>query len=180
MSTSLICSPSIAIEGPALHQLSHGRIIARASPDDKKILVTQLKKLGETVAVTGDGTNDAQALKTADVGFAMGLTGTEVAKEASDIIIIDDKFTSIVKAIVGGHTVNDTVKKFFQVDTPWTAQMLIAFFQLRKTVNITAVVLTFVSSVASNKEDFVLSAVQLLWVNLIMDTFTALALSDLS
>lgn len=95
-------------------------------------MVTQLKKLGETVAVTGDGTNDAQALKTADVGFAMGLTGTEVAKEASDIIIIDDKFTSIVKAIVGGHTVNDTVKKFFQVDTPWTAQMLIAFFSVAK------------------------------------------------
>ncbi|GLA32609.1 ATPase, Ca transporting, plasma membrane [Aspergillus niger] len=161
----------VAIEGPAFRQLSQGRmvelipklqIIARSSPDDKKILVTQLKKLGETVAVTGDGTNDAQALKTADVGFAMGLTGTEVAKEASDIIIMDDNFASIVKAIAWGRTVNDAVKKFLQ-------------FQI--TVNITAVVLTFISSVASNKEDSVLSAVQLLWVNLIMDTFAALALA---
>ncbi|KAL4864246.1 hypothetical protein BDV12DRAFT_176467 [Aspergillus spectabilis] len=161
----------IAIEGPEFRQLSHDQmnkfipslqIIARSSPDDKKILVTQLKELGETVAVTGDGTNDAQALKTADVGFAMGVAGTEVAKEASDIIIMDDNFTSIVKAIAWGRTVNDAVKKFLQ-------------FQL--TVNITAVMLTFVSAVASNDEDSVLSAVQLLWVNLIMDTFAALALA---
>jgi Ca2+-transporting ATPase len=161
----------VAIEGPEFRQLSHDQmnkliprlqVIARSSPDDKKILVSQLKELGETVAVTGDGTNDAQALKTADVGFAMGVAGTEVAKEASDIIIMDDNFTSIVKAIAWGRTVNDAVKKFLQ-------------FQL--TVNITAVVLTFVSAVASNDEDSVLSAVQLLWVNLIMDTFAALALA---
>jgi Ca2+-transporting ATPase len=161
----------IAIEGPEFRQLNHGRInelipnlqiIARSSPDDKKILVNQLKELGDTVAVTGDGTNDAQALKTADVGFAMGVTGTEVAKEASDIIIMDDNFASIVKAIAWGRTVNDAVKKFLQ-------------FQI--TVNITAVVLTFVSAVASNDEVSVLSAVQLLWVNLIMDTFAALALA---
>ncbi|KAL4766981.1 calcium ion P-type ATPase [Aspergillus nidulans var. acristatus] len=161
----------IAVEGPEFRQLSHDRmneiiprlqVIARSSPDDKKVLVSQLKTLGETVAVTGDGTNDAQALKTADIGFAMGLTGTEVAKEASDIIIMDDNFTSIVRAIAWGRTVNDAVKKFLQ-------------FQL--TVNVTAVVLTFVSAVASNDEDSVLSAVQLLWVNLIMDTFAALALA---
>jgi Ca2+-transporting ATPase len=117
----------VVIEGPEFRQLSHDRmneliprlqVIARSSPDDKKILVSQLKELGETVAVTGDGTNDAQALKTADVGFAMGIAGTEVAKEASDIIIMDDNFTSIVKAIAWGRTVNDAVKKFLQVRSP--------------------------------------------------------------
>jgi len=161
----------IAIEGPKFRKLSTRQmnqiiprlqVIARSSPDDKKILVNQLKKLGETVAVTGDGTNDAQALKNADVGFAMGIAGTEVAKEASDIILMDDNFSSIVKAMAWGRTVCDAVKKFLQ-------------FQI--TVNITAVILTFVSAVASNEEDSVLSAVQLLWVNLIMDTFAALALA---
>jgi len=161
----------IAIEGPKFRKLSTRQmnqiiprlqVIARSSPEDKKILVNQLKKLGETVAVTGDGTNDAQALKNADVGFAMGVTGTEVAKEASDIILMDDNFASIVKAMAWGRTVSDAVKKFLQ-------------FQI--TVNITAVVLTFVSAVASSSEDSVLSAVQLLWVNLIMDTFAALALA---
>ena len=161
----------IAIEGPKFRKLSSKQmsqiiprlqVIARSSPEDKKILVNQLKKLGETVAVTGDGTNDAQALKNADVGFAMGVTGTEVAKEASDIILMDDNFASIVKAMAWGRTVSDAVKKFLQ-------------FQI--TVNITAVVLTFVSAVASDDEDSVLSAVQLLWVNLIMDTFAALALA---
>lgn len=161
----------IAIEGPKFRKLSSRQmnqiiprlqVIARSSPDDKKILVNQLKKLGETVAVTGDGTNDAQALKNADVGFAMGITGTEVAKEASDIILMDDNFSSIVKAMAWGRTVCDAVKKFLQ-------------FQI--TVNITAVILTFVSAVASDSEDSVLSAVQLLWVNLIMDTFAALALA---
>ncbi|OJJ49724.1 hypothetical protein ASPZODRAFT_128236 [Penicilliopsis zonata CBS 506.65] len=161
----------IAIEGPRFRKLSTRQmnqiiprlqVLARSSPDDKKILVSQLKKLGETVAVTGDGTNDAQALKTADVGFSMGITGTEVAKEASDIILMDDNFASIVKAMAWGRTVNDAVKKFLQ-------------FQI--TVNITAVLLTFISAVASGDETSVLTAVQLLWVNLIMDTFAALALA---
>ncbi|KAJ5982035.1 hypothetical protein N7451_012135 [Penicillium sp. IBT 35674x] len=164
-------SGGIAIEGPQFRKLSSKQmnqiiprlqVIARSSPEDKKILVNQLKKLGETVAVTGDGTNDAQALKNADVGFAMGVTGTEVAKEASDIILMDDNFASIVKAMAWGRTVSDAVKKFLQ-------------FQI--TVNITAVILTFISAVASSSEDSVLSAVQLLWVNLIMDTFAALALA---
>lgn len=114
----------IAIEGPKFRKLSTRQmnqiiprlqVIARSSPEDKKILVNQLKKLGETVAVTGDGTNDAQALKNADVGFAMGITGTEVAKEASDIILMDDNFASIVKAMAWGRTVSDAVKKFLQV-----------------------------------------------------------------
>lgn len=114
----------IAMEGPAFRKLSPKQlaqviprlqVLARSSPADKKLLVGQLKKLGETVAVTGDGTNDAPALKTADVGFSMGIAGTEVAKEASDIILMDDNFASIVKAISWGRAVNDAVKKFLQV-----------------------------------------------------------------
>lgn len=138
------------------------RVLARSSPEDKRILVKRLKELGETVAVTGDGTNDGPALKMADVGFSMGIAGTEVAKEASSIILMDDNFSSIVKAIMWGRAVNDAVRKFLQ-------------FQL--TVNITAVCLTFVSAVASSDMESVLTAVQLLWVNLIMDTFAALALA---
>lgn len=114
----------IAMEGPVFRKLSSKQltqviprlqVLARSSPEDKKLLVGHLKKLGETVAVTGDGTNDAPALKTADVGFSMGIAGTEVAKEASAIILMDDNFASIVKAISWGRTVNDAVKKFLQV-----------------------------------------------------------------
>ncbi|KAF2838811.1 calcium-translocating P-type ATPase [Patellaria atrata CBS 101060] len=161
----------LVMEGPAFRVLSKRQmdqvipklcVLARSSPEDKRILVKRLKELGETVAVTGDGTNDAPALKTADVGFSMGIAGTEVAKEASDIILMDDNFSSIVKALLWGRAVNDAVKKFLQ-------------FQI--TVNITAVILTFVSAVASSDQTSVLTAVQLLWVNLIMDTFAALALA---
>ncbi|KAK4224301.1 putative type IID cation-transporting ATPase [Podospora fimiseda] len=161
----------IAMEGPVfrrktkeeLHALVPKlEVLARSSPEDKRVLVETLKDLGETVAVTGDGTNDAPALKKADIGFAMGIAGTEVAKEAAEIILMDDNFASIIKGISWGRAVNDAVRKFLQ-------------FQL--TVNVTAVVLTFVSAVASDKEESVLNAVQLLWVNLIMDTFAALALA---
>ncbi|KAK4149094.1 hypothetical protein C8A00DRAFT_47224 [Chaetomidium leptoderma] len=161
----------IAMEGPVFRRKSEEelkalvpklQVLARSSPEDKRILVRTLKELGETVAVTGDGTNDAPALKMADIGFAMGIAGTEVAKEAASIILMDDNFASIVKGISWGRAVNDAVKKFLQ-------------FQL--TVNITAVALTFVSAVASDKEESVLNAVQLLWINLIMDTFAALALA---
>ena len=161
----------LIMEGPAFRKLSKTemdqmiprlQVLARSSPKDKQILVRRLKELGETVAVTGDGTNDAPALKTADVGFSMGISGTEVAKEASAIILMDDNFKSIVKAMMWGRAVNDAVKKFLQ-------------FQL--TVNITAVLLTFITAVASADEESVLTAVQLLWVNLIMDTMAALALA---
>jgi len=91
------------------------QVLARSSPEDKKTLVIGLKELGETVAVTGDGTNDGPALHSADVGFSMGLSGTEVAKEASSIILLDDNFASIVKAIEWGRTVNDAIRKFLQV-----------------------------------------------------------------
>ncbi|CAI7571315.1 unnamed protein product [Penicillium pancosmium] len=161
----------LVMEGPKFRKLSNEemdlvvprlQVLARSSPEDKRILVERLKALGETVAVTGDGTNDGPALRTADVGFSMGIAGTEVAKEASSIILLDDNFRSIVTAISWGRAVNDAVAKFLQ-------------FQI--TVNITAVVLTFVSSVYSSSNSSVLSAVQLLWVNLIMDTFAALALA---
>lgn len=161
----------IIMEGPVFRKLSHVemmeivprlQVLARSSPEDKKILVETLKRNGEIVAVTGDGTNDGPALKTAHVGFSMGIAGTEVAKEASDIILMDDNFASIVKAIMWGRCVNDAVRKFLQ-------------FQI--STNVTAVVITFVSALASVDETSVLSAVQLLWINIIMDTFAALALA---
>lgn len=114
----------VVMEGPVFRKPSDKemiatipklRVLARSSPEDKRILVTKLKALGETVAVTGDGTNDAPALKAADVGFSMGISGTEVAKEASAIILMDDNFTSIVTALKWGRAVNDAVQKFLQV-----------------------------------------------------------------
>lgn len=159
------------MEGPSFRLLSDDErlkvvprlhVLARSSPEDKRILVETLKRLGEVVAVTGDGTNDAPALKLADVGFSMGISGTEVAREASDIILMTDDFASIVNAIKWGRTVSTSIRKFVQ-------------FQL--TVNVTACVLTFVSAVASSDGSSVLTAVQLLWVNLIMDTLAALALA---
>lgn len=114
----------IIMEGPRFRTLSPTQrdqiiprlqVLARSSPDDKRILVSCLKQLGDVVAVTGDGTNDGPALRMADVGFSMGLSGTEVAKEASSIILMDDDFGSIVKAIMWGRCVNDAVKKFLQV-----------------------------------------------------------------
>ncbi|KAF4626756.1 hypothetical protein G7Y89_g11402 [Cudoniella acicularis] len=138
------------------------RVITRSTPLDKQLLVTRLKDLGNVVAVTGDGTNDALALKTADIGFSMGISGTEVAKEASDIILTDDNFSSIVKAIMWGRAINDSVRRFLQ-------------FQV--TVSVTTVGLTFVSAVFASNEQSVLTAVQLMWVNLIQDTMAALALA---
>ncbi|EPY53190.1 vacuolar calcium transporting P-type ATPase P2 type [Schizosaccharomyces cryophilus OY26] len=167
----IITPDGTSMEGPEFRSLSEERrlevlpkldVLARSSPLDKQLLIEGLQKLGNVVAVTGDGTNDAPALKKANVGFSMGRSGTEVAKEASDIILMDDNFSSIVKAIAWGRTVNDAVKKFLQ-------------FQI--TVNITAVFLTIISAVASSDQTSVLTAVQLLWVNLIMDTLAALALA---
>ncbi|KAK7219578.1 hypothetical protein V2G26_007581 [Clonostachys chloroleuca] len=166
-----IFTGGIVMEGPVFRKLSEEamnetlpklEVLARSSPEDKRILVTRLKAIGETVAVTGDGTNDAPALKAADVGFSMGISGTEVAKEASAIILMDDNFTSIVTALKWGRAVNDAVQKFLQ-------------FQI--TVNITAVILAFITSMYSPTMKPVLTAIQLLWVNLIMDTFAALALA---
>ncbi|CAL8074031.1 unnamed protein product [Calicophoron daubneyi] len=141
------------------------RVLARSSPQDKYTLVSgiidsHISTRREVVAVTGDGTNDGPALKKADVGFAMGIAGTDVAKEASDIILTDDNFTSIVKAVMWGRNVYDSIAKFLQ-------------FQL--TVNMVAIIVAFVG--ACFITDSPLKAVQMLWVNLIMDTLASLALA---
>lgn len=119
-----------------------------------------LREMGEVVAVTGDGTNDAPALKESDVGLAMGIAGTEVAKEAADIVIMDDNFNSIVKAVLWGRSVFNNIRKFLQ-------------FQL--TVNVVALAIAFVASIVGG--EMPLTVLQLLWVNLIMDTLAALALA---
>lgn len=120
----ILTEGGVVMEGPAFRKLSEDemdrtlpklQVLARSSPEDKRILVTRLKHLGETVAVTGDGTNDAPALKAADVGFSMGISGTEVAKEASAIVLMDDNFSSIIMALKWGRAVNDAVQKFLQV-----------------------------------------------------------------
>ncbi|KAH7825098.1 P-type ATPase (P-ATPase) Superfamily Protein [Monocercomonoides exilis] len=158
----------IAMEGPVFRNLSEEdrkkilprlQVLARSSPIDKHTLVSGLKDLGHVVAVTGDGTNDAPALSKADVGFAMGITGTEVAKDASAIIITDDNFASIVKAAMWGRNVYDSIRKFIQ-------------FQL--TVNVSAIVIAVFGAIFAITP---LRAVQMLWVNLIMDTLAALALA---
>ena len=137
-------------------------MLGRSTPEDKYMLVTGLRDLGAVVAVTGDGTNDAPALKKADVGFAMGITGTEVAKEAADIILLDDNFASIVTAIKWGRNIYSNVRKFLQ-------------FQL--VINIVAIVLMIVSAIALPPNSPPLNTVEMLWVNLLMDTFAALALA---
>lgn len=136
------------------------RVMARSSPLDKLLMVQCLKQKGHVVAVTGDGTNDGPALKEADVGLSMGIQGTEVAKESSDIVILDDDFASVATVLRWGRCVYNNIQKFIQ-------------FQL--TVNVAALVVNFIAAVSAGEVP--LTAVQLLWVNLIMDTLGALALA---
>ena len=136
------------------------RVMARSSSFDKLLMVQCLKQKGHVVAVTGDDTNDAPALKEADIGLSMGIQGTEVAKESSDIIILDDNFASVATVLRWGRCVYNNIQKFIQ-------------FQL--TVNVAALVINFVAAVSAG--EIPLTAVQLLWVNLIMDTLGALALA---
>eukprot|EP00026_Physarum_polycephalum_P001641 Phypoly_transcript_01643.p1 GENE.Phypoly_transcript_01643~~Phypoly_transcript_01643.p1 ORF type:complete len:1033 (+),score=152.15 Phypoly_transcript_01643:95-3193(+) len=159
----------LCIDGPTFRKMTEAevykilpnlQVLARSSPQDKKLLVEYLKNIDEVVAVTGDGTNDAPALKTAHIGFSMGVSGTEVAIAASSIVLLDDNFASIIKAILWGRNIFDAIRKFIQ-------------FQL--TVNIVAVTIAFVGSVSGTRSP--LTALQLLWVNLIMDTLAALALA---
>ncbi|KAF3452696.1 hypothetical protein FNV43_RR03129 [Rhamnella rubrinervis] len=157
------------IEGKAFHALSETEreqiaekilVMGRSSPSHKLLLVQALRKRGHIVAVTGDRANDAPALNEADVGHAMGIQGTEVAKESSDIIILDDNFASVVKVVRWGRSVYANIQKFIQ-------------FQL--TVNVVALVINTVAAVSSG--DVLLNAVQLLWVNIVTDTLGALALA---
>ena len=136
-------------------------VISRARPADKRKLVEQLQQAGEVVAVTGDGTNDAPALRAAHVGLSMG-SGTAVAKEASDITLLDDSFASIVRAVLWGRSLYRNIRRFI-------------LFQL--TVNVAACLLVLVGSVISTQAP--LTVVQMLWVNLIMDTIAAGALASL-
>eukprot|EP01132_Coremiostelium_polycephalum_P001126 gene1126-1431_t len=165
-----ILTDGICMEGPKFRELSKEemdailprlQVLARSSPTDKQLLVGRLKDLGEVVAVTGDGTNDGPALKLANVGFSMGIAGTPVAVAASDVVLLDDNFASIVRAVLWGRNIYDAICKFLQ-------------FQL--TVNIVAVTLAFVGTISGSGESPI-TAVQLLWVNLIMDTLAALALA---
>lgn len=137
------------------------KIIARARPMDKKRLVEALQKNNEVVAVTGDGTNDAPALKAAHVGLSMG-DGTSVAKEASDITIIDNSFASIGKAVMWGRSLYLNIQRFI-------------LFQM--TVNVVACLIVLCGSFMGFQSP--LTVTQMLWVNLIMDTFAALALASL-
>ncbi|KAG4944908.1 hypothetical protein JHK87_040915 [Glycine soja] len=168
MSNDDAVEPNI-IEGKTFRELSEKEreqvakkitVMGRSSPTDKLLLVQALRTGGEVVAVTGDGTNDAPALHEADIGLSMGIQGTEVAKESSDIIILDDNFASVVKVVRWGRSVYANIQKFIQ-------------FQL--TVNVAALVINVVAAISSG--DVPLNAVQLLWVNLIMDTLGALALA---
>ena len=136
------------------------KVMARSRPEDKYLLVTGLMNMRNVVAVTGDGTNDAPALSKADVGFGMGRTGTDVCKAAADIIITDDSFTSVVKACSWGRNIYDNIKKFLQ-------------FQL--TVNVNALIFTVIGSILLKASP--LKAIQLLWVNMIMDSLASLALA---
>lgn len=134
-------------------------VIARSTPTIKMRIVKLLKSTGNVVAVTGDGINDAPALKNADVGVAMGISGTEVSKEASDIVLLDDSFATIVKAIEWGRNIYENFKRFIS-------------FQL--TVNMASVIVVFFSILLGLKAPF--TALQLLWINIIMDGPPALTL----
>ncbi|XP_006649589.2 calcium-transporting ATPase 2, plasma membrane-type-like [Oryza brachyantha] len=166
----ILTEGGIAIEGPDFRTKSAEelnelipkiQVMARSSPLDKHTLVKHLRTtFDEVVAVTGDGTNDAPALHEADIGLAMGIAGTEVAKESADVIILDDNFSTIVTVAKWGRSVYINIQKFVQ-------------FQL--TVNVVALVVNFSSACLTGSAP--LTAVQLLWVNMIMDTLGALALA---
>lgn len=159
------------ITGPAFEALSDEeaaqrikrlKIMCRARPMDKQRLVRLLQEQGEVVAVTGDGTNDAPALKAAQVGLSMG-DGTSVAKEASDITILDNSFSSIVRAVMWGRSLYKNIQRFL-------------LFQL--TINVVACLIVMFGSLLGTSSP--LTITQMLWVNLIMDTFASCALASLS
>lgn len=134
-------------------------VVARSTPSAKLRIVKALKEMGEVVAVTGDGINDAPAIRHADIGVAMGITGSEITKEAADVILLDDSFTTIVKAISFGRNVYRNLQRFIM-------------FQL--TVNLSAVIFIIVSLLTVGSAPF--NTIQLLWINIIMDGPPALTL----
>ena len=138
-------------------KLPHLYVVARAFPTDKSRLVKLAKELGLVVGMTGDGVNDAPAVKNADVGFAMG-SGTEMTKESGDIVILDDNFSSLTKAVLYGRTLFKSIRKFL-------------IFQL--TVNVSAILVVFLGQFFGF--DLPLTMTQLLWLNIIMDTLAGLA-----
>ncbi|MFO0928719.1 MAG: cation-translocating P-type ATPase [Gemmataceae bacterium] len=135
------------------------RVLARARPLDKYKMVQLLQEQEQVVAMTGDGTNDAPSLKKADVGLAMGIAGTEVAKEASKIVLLDDAFSTIVKAVQWGRSLYENIQRFIQ-------------FQL--TINVSALTIAFLGPFLGVRPPF--TVLQLLWINVIMDTFASIAL----
>lgn len=141
-------------------RISECRVFARVSPKHKNMIVKCLKKRGKVVAMTGDGINDAPSIKSADIGIAMGIYGTDVTKSASDMIITDDNFATIVSAVREGRRISENIKKTIQ------------FFV---STNLAEVLAIFIASVFFFKFDFLLST-QLLWLNLITDSFPVLAL----
>ena len=147
-------------DATALETIKKAKIIARARPKDKQRIVKLLQDDGEIIAVTGDGTNDAPALKQAQVGLAMGKNGTSVAKEASEIVILDDSFGSIEMGVMWGRSLYQNIQKFI-------------LFQL--TINVAACGIALIGPFIG--VNLPLTVTQLLWVNLIMDTFAALALA---
>lgn len=136
------------------------KVLARSTPEDKFALIVGLKEVGASVAVTADGINDAPALKHASVGFCMGISGCEVAKEASDIVILDDNFNSVFRSAQWGRSIYDNIRKFIQ-------------FQM--TVNIVALITVFLGGATLGESPF--SVIQLLWINMIMDTLAAVSLA---
>ncbi|MGK7955810.1 MAG: calcium-translocating P-type ATPase, PMCA-type [Crocosphaera sp.] len=149
------------LSDPEVKEVIKGlKVLSRATPLDKLRLVKLLQENGEVVAVTGDGTNDAAALKKAQVGLSMG-SGTAIAKEASDIILLDDSFNSIVMAVMWGRSLYENIQRFL-------------IFQL--TINIVALGIAFFGLLIGIS--LPLTVTQMLWINLIMDTFAALALAS--
>jgi Ca2+ transporting ATPase len=136
------------------------KVLARSTPEDKFALIIGLKSVGSTVAVTADGIADAKALENASVGFCMGISGCDVAKDSAHIVILDDNFNSVFRATQWGKNVLDSIRKFVQ-------------FQM--TVNIVCLVITFIGGTTLGDSPF--SVIQILWINMIMDTLAAVSLA---
>lgn len=142
------------------YTIARCRVFARVSPKHKNLIVKTLKKRGEVVAMTGDGINDAPSIKTADIGISMGIQGTDVTKSASDMVIADDNFTTIVAAVREGRRISANIRK--------TIQFFIS-------TNLAEVLAILIGSLVFFRHSFLLST-QLLWLNLITDSFPVLAL----